>query len=168
MPQRTPMDIEAYVHRSRHGPCFICEMVAGDPAHRHHIIYQDADAVVFLNKYPTVYGYTLVAPCHHREQVTHDFALNEYLSLQGLIYRVGEALRRVVSTERLYILSLGSQQGNRHVHWHVVPLPPGVPYEKQQLESLNMAQGVLQLPDEEMADLAQRIRRAMNGFTSSE
>jgi ATP adenylyltransferase len=156
------MDIEAYVHRSRYGPCFICQIVAGDAAHRHHIIYQDDQAIVFLNKYPTVYGYTLVAPRQHREQVTHDFALDEYLALQRLIYRVGEALRRVVPTERLYILSFGSQQGNRHVHWHLVPLPPGVPYEKQQLESLNMNEGVLQLSDEEMADLALRIRRAMD------
>ncbi len=162
MPQRKPMDIEAYVHRSRHGPCFICEMVAGDPAHRHHIIYQDDEAIVFLNKYPTVYGYTLVAPRGHREQVTHDFSLDEYLRLQSLIFRVGEALRRVVPTERLYLLSLGSQQGNRHVHWHLVPLPPGVPYEEQQLEALHMAHGVLQLSDDEMADLAGRIRSAMD------
>jgi diadenosine tetraphosphate (Ap4A) HIT family hydrolase len=156
------MDIEAYVQRVRHGPCFICQIVAGDPAQRHHTIYQDDEAIVFLNKYPTLYGYTLVAPCKHREQVTHDFTPDEYLALQRLIHRVGEALRRVVPTERLYVLSLGSQQGNRHVHWHVVPLPPGVPYEKQQLQSLNMAHGVLQLTEQEMADLAQRIRRAMD------
>jgi diadenosine tetraphosphate (Ap4A) HIT family hydrolase len=168
MPQREPMDIDAYVHRVRHGPCFICTMVAGDPAHRHHIIYEDDDAIVFLNKYPTLYGYTLVAPREHREQVTADFALDEYLTLQRLIYRVGEALRQVVPTERLYILSLGSQQGNRHVHWHVVPLPPDTPYEKQQLESLNMARGVLQLSDEEMATLAARIRFAMDHVQGAE
>jgi len=167
MSQRQPMDIEAYVHRVRHGPCFICEMVAGDPVHRHHIIYEDDETIVFLNKYSTLFGHTLVAPREHREQVTADLTLGEYLALQRVIYRVGEALRRVVPTERLYILSLGSQQGNRHVHWHVVPLPPGVPYEKQQLESLNMAHGVLQLSDEEMADLAQRIRRAMDAPTTS-
>jgi len=167
MPQRKLIDIEAYVRRSRHGPCFICQMVAGNAEHRHHIMYEDDQAIVFLNKYPTVYGYTLVAPRQHREQVTHDFTLEEYLSLQRLIYRVGEALRRAVPTERLYILSFGSQQGNRHVHWHLVPLPPGVPYEKQQLESLNMKQGVLQLSDEEMADLANRIRLAMEALTPS-
>jgi ATP adenylyltransferase len=167
MPQRNMIDIEAYVHRSRHGPCFICQMAAGDPAYRHHIIYQDDKAIVFLNKYPTVYGYTLVAPRQHREQVTHDFTLDEYVSLQRLIYRVGGALRQVVPTERLYILSLGSQQGNSHVHWHLVPLPPGVPYEKQQLESLNMRQGVLQLSDQEMADLANRIRQAMEALAPS-
>ena len=37
-------------------------------------------------------------------------------------------------TERLYLLSLGSHQGNAHVHWHIAPLPPGVPYAKRSRE----------------------------------
>jgi len=153
--------MEAYIHRSQRGPCFICEIVAGNPEYRHHIIYEDDTAVVFLNKYPTLYGYTLVAPREHREHVTGDFAPDEYLALQQLIYRVAEALRQVVPTERVYILSLGSQQGNRHVHWHVAPLPPGVPYEEQQLEALRMEKGLLKLSNEEMASLARQIREAM-------
>lgn len=79
MSQRQPFDIEAYVQRSQHGPCFICEMVAGNPDYRHHIIYEDNMAIVFLNKYPTLYGYTVVAPREHREHVTGDFRLDEYL-----------------------------------------------------------------------------------------
>jgi ATP adenylyltransferase len=159
--QRQPFDIEAYVQRSQHGPCFICEIIAGNPEYRHHVIYEDDVAIVFLNKYPTLRGYTLVAPKEHREHVTGDFALDEYLALQQIIYCVAEALRRAVPTERVYILSLGSQQGNRHVHWHVAPLPPGVPYEEQQLEALKFENGVLELPYEEMASLAQRIRQEM-------
>lgn len=163
MRQRQSIDIGAYIQRSQHGPCFICEIVAGNPEYRHHIIYEDDAAIVFLNKYPTLRGYTLVAPREHREHVTGDFSLDEYLALQRLIYRVAEAVRQVVPTERVYILSLGSQQGNRHVHWHVVPLPPGVPYTEQQLEALRMEKGVLTLPDGEMASLARRIREAMEG-----
>jgi diadenosine tetraphosphate (Ap4A) HIT family hydrolase len=147
----------------RTGPCFICEIVAGNPEYPHHIVYEDDAAIVFLNAYPTLYGYTLVAPREHREQATTDFTMDEYLALQQVIYRVAEALRQVVPTERVYILTLGSQQGNRHVHWHIVPLPPGVAYEQQQLEALRMDQGVLQLSDEEMASLAMRIRQAMDG-----
>ena len=167
MSQRQPFDIEAYVHRSQDGPCFVCEMVAGNPECRHHIIYEDDVAIVFLNKYPTLDGYTLIAPREHREHVTHDFTLDEYLVLQRLIYRVAEAVRRVVSTERVYILSLGSQQGNRHVHWHIAPLPPGVPYEEQQLEALRFEKGILKLSDEEMASLARQIRREMKRLNSA-
>ncbi len=159
--QRQPMDMEAYQRRVRTGPCFICEIVAGNPEYSHHIVYEDDNAIVFLNKYPTLYGYTLVAPREHREQATSDFTIDAYLALQRIIYRVTEALRKVVPTERVYILTLGSQQGNRHVHWHIVPLPPGVPYEQQQVEALRMGKGVLKLSDEEMTSLALRIRQAM-------
>ena len=40
------------------------------------------------------YGYTLVAPKEHREQVTGDFTMEEYLDLQQLLYRVTEGSAR--------------------------------------------------------------------------
>jgi diadenosine tetraphosphate (Ap4A) HIT family hydrolase len=162
MSNTMPFDMEAYVERISNGPCFICEMLAGNPEYVHHIIYQDEHAVVFLNKFPILDGYVLVAPIEHREQVTGDFTIPEYLELQKLIFRVSEAVRQVVPTERVYLLSLGSQQGNSHVHWHVAPLPPGVPFHEQQLEALLVTDQVLDLSGEEMAGLARRIRMAMD------
>lgn len=64
-----PFDMDAYEKRSK-GPCFLCEMLAGHPDYQHHLIYEGHAAVAFLNKYPTVYGYALVAPREHREQAT--------------------------------------------------------------------------------------------------
>jgi ATP adenylyltransferase len=153
----------AYIQRSQQGPCFICAIRDGVARYRdaHEMIYEDDTALVFLNKYPTLYGYLLVAPRAHREQVTGDFTESEYLALQRLIYRVGEAVRRTVPTERLYILSLGSQQGNTHVHWHVAPLPPGVPYAEQQLDALDLRRGFIAVSAEEMASLAARLRAAL-------
>jgi diadenosine tetraphosphate (Ap4A) HIT family hydrolase len=162
MMARRPFDLAAYARGVRGGPCFLCAIAAHEPIYdEHHIIYEDESAFVFLSKYPTLYAYTLVAPRAHREQVTGDFTLEEYLGLQRLVYRVGEAIRRVVPCERLYVLSLGSAQGNRHVHWHVAPLPPGVPYAEQQLEALRIDRGVLDLAAPEMAGLAARIRAAL-------
>jgi len=64
----------------------------------------------------------------------------------------------------VYILSLGSNQGNAHVHWHIVPLPPGTPYEKQQFAAVMLeTAGALRIPDREKADLAARIGRRMKG-----
>jgi diadenosine tetraphosphate (Ap4A) HIT family hydrolase len=83
--------------------------------------------------------------------------MQEYLALQRLLYLVGEAVRQELPTERLYVMSMGSQQGNRHVHWHVAPLPPGVPYHQQQLVAFSLERGVVALPEDEMADLARRI-----------
>jgi hypothetical protein len=49
-------------------------------------------------------------------------------------------------------------QGNAHVHWHVAPLPPGVPYEQQQFEALRAENGVLDIPEHERAAFAARVR----------
>jgi diadenosine tetraphosphate (Ap4A) HIT family hydrolase len=159
MVQRQLFDEAAYERRAREGPCFICALVAGN--NPHHVIYEDETAIVFLNRYPMLYGYTLVAPRAHREQATGDFTRDEYLALQRVIYEVSDALRQVVPTERLYILSLGSQQGNRHVHWHLAPLPPGVPYAEQQTAALDHSRGVLALADKEQASLAQALRQTL-------
>lgn len=161
MARTKTFDMAAYIERATKGPCFICEIVAGNPDYPHHIIHEDEQAIVFLNAYPMLYGYALVAPRQHREQVTGDFSQAEYLQLQTLIYRVSEAVRQVVPTERVYLLSLGSRQGNSHVHWHIAPLPPGVPFLEQQLEALQVTDRILDLSDEEMSSLAVRIRAAM-------
>jgi ATP adenylyltransferase len=157
-------DVEAYARRCQTGPYFICEIMAGNPDYDHHVVYEDDAVIAFLNKYPTLYGYTLVAPREHREQATGDFTLEEYVALQRVIYRVAEAIRQELAAERVYILTLGSQQGNSHVHWHIAPLPPGVPYREQQLAALSWERGILKLSEEERASLAARIRRRIEQF----
>ena len=157
MNHRKIFDLDEYIERIQSSPCFICEMISGRLA-GNHVIHQDESVIVFLNKYPVLYGYVLVAPIGHKEHVTGDFTLDEYLALQQVVYRTAEAVRKAVSTERVYILSLGSQQGNRHVHWHIAPLPYGVPFKEQQLAALGVENGILDLSDREMHDLAERIR----------
>ena len=157
MTRRKTFDLEEYIETIQKSPCFICEMSAGRLA-GNHVVYQDKDVIVFLNKYPVLYGYVLVAPVQHKEHVAADFALEEYLALQRVVYRIAEAVKQAVPTERVYILSLGSQQGNRHVHWHIAPLPPGVPFKEQQLEALRVENGILDIPEQELAGLATRIR----------
>ena len=158
---RQTFDLESYLERIQSGPCFICEMVAGRLS-GNHIVQQSDDFIIFLNRYPVLYGYTLVAPAQHKEQVTGDFSLEDYLALQQIVYRTAEAVRKSVATERVYVLSLGSQQGNRHVHWHIAPLPFGVPFKEQQLEALKMENGILAIPDDEMERLARQIARNMS------
>ncbi len=103
-----------------------------------------------------------MAPIAHREGVASDFSRDEYLALQTVVHRVARALGATVPTERVYVLSLGSQQGNAHVHWHVVALPPGVRYEDQQFRALTAeVRGVLPLTEEERRRLAENLRLAM-------
>lgn len=153
-----PWDTKTYAARSR-ARCFICDIAAGTPERPHHLVYEDEHSIAFLDAFPVTEGYVLVAPREHRERVTGDFSEAEYLAMQRTLYRVAEGVRQAYSPERLYILSLGSQAANSHVHWHVVPLPPGVPFEEQQLTFLSWErEGILDLPEDEMAAIARRIR----------
>ncbi|MFK0245976.1 HIT family protein [Amycolatopsis azurea] len=160
MTTRVPWQPDAYLDLVRRA-CFICELLAGNADYPHHVAYRDEFAIVFASAFPSVLGHFLVAPVVHREHVIDDFTAEEYLAIQAVVHRAGRALGDLVPTERLYVLSLGSQQGNRHVHWHLAPLPPGVPYEEQQAALFAPERGYLDVPDDELADLSRRLGERM-------
>jgi histidine triad (HIT) family protein/ATP adenylyltransferase len=136
----------------------VCAILAGHPDYPNHDVYEDAATVAFLARQPTLLGYCIVAPKRHVEDWVGGLAEEEYLVLQRVVHRVARAVAAVVPVERMYCLSLGSQQGNAHLHWHVAPLPPGMPYERQQYYSLMAENGVLDVGDSAQADLARAIR----------
>jgi diadenosine tetraphosphate (Ap4A) HIT family hydrolase len=131
------------------------------PDYEHEPIYGDDQVVAFLSRYPTLLGYTIVAPRAHVVDVTGDHDL--FRRVTDVVHDMAEALKLTLPTERVYLLSLGSHQGNAHVHWHVAPLPPGVPYERQQFHALMAENGVLEVTREEQAALATRVRCALQG-----
>lgn len=93
--------------------------------------------------------------------MVEDLDVEEYVRLQRVVHRVAKAVSAAVPTERVYVLSLGSQQGNAHVHWHVAPLPPGVPFEEQQFHAVMAENGVLDLTPGEQGAVATAIRRQL-------
>ncbi|MGN6676355.1 MAG: HIT family protein [Streptosporangiaceae bacterium] len=157
-PGKVPFDVAAYERRTREGPCFVCAILARHPDYSHHDIYEDAATIGFLVRYPTLLGHCLVAPKQHVEDWVADLGEEQFLAFQRIVHRVARAVAASVPTERMYSLSLGSQQGNTHVHWHIAPLPPGVPYRQQQLHALMAENGVLDVDDASQASLAQAIR----------
>ncbi|WP_327089802.1 HIT family protein [Nonomuraea sp. NBC_01738] len=155
-------DIDAYVERVRNGPCFICAIVAGDPAYGvEEIVYEDDDHIAFLARYCTLPGYVLVSPKAHVEHVVRELDEVAYTALMLLVRRVALAVEAVVPSERTYVLSLGSQQGNSHLHWHIAPLPPGTPYEKQQYHALMSENGLIPWSRDQAAHLAARLRAVL-------
>jgi diadenosine tetraphosphate (Ap4A) HIT family hydrolase len=160
MTNRVPWQADAYLDLARRA-CFVCELLAGNPDYPHHVAYRDAAAVVFASRFPSVFGHFLVAPVEHREHAIGDFTADEYLSIQRVVHRAGNALSDLLTVERLYVLSLGSQQANRHVHWHLAPLPPGVPYDQQQIAVFDPARGHLDISDDDLGDLARRLGESM-------
>lgn len=160
------IDADAYHHRAQTGPCFVCGIITRSPEFSAHIVYEDDVAIAFLDKYPPLYGYVLVAPRDHRAQVTADFTIDDYLALQRRVYWIAEAVRQEVGAERVYLLSLGSNQGNAHVHWHIAPLPPGVPYREQQLAIYRLDRR-LKIPEGDRAALAQRLRQRIENLADN-
>lgn len=155
---RVAFDVDGYERRSREGPCFVCAILAGHPDYPHHDLYEDADTIAFLGRYPTLFGHCLVAPKRHVESWVTDLAEERFLDFQRIVRRVARAVAASVPTERMYCLSLGSQQGNAHLHWHLAPLPAGVPYRHQQFHALMAENGVLDVDESVQAQLAQTIR----------
>jgi diadenosine tetraphosphate (Ap4A) HIT family hydrolase len=160
--KRAALDLGEYSTASRLEPCFICRVVDGSHPVPHEVIYRDEFAIAFLNRFPTLYGNCLVAPVTHRVDVVGDFDDVDYLRLQTIVRRVARAVNAAVPTERTYLLSLGSNQGNAHVHWHVAPLPPGVAYEDQQFKALMIeSNGYIQLDAAQQHQLADALRTAL-------
>jgi len=160
--EKVAFNLEDYVSRVRTGPCFICELVRGNTHYAHHVVHADDEHIAFLNKYPTLPGYCLVAPKVHLEDLSSDLDEASYVKLQTVVYRIARALKAVFQAERIYVLSLGSKLGNSHLHWHVAPLPANVPYCEQQFYALMAEHGVLNIDDEALAKMALQISAAMN------
>ncbi len=157
-PARVPFDVDGYARRSREGPCFVCAILAGHPDYPHHDVYEDSGTIAFLARFPTLLGHCIVAPKRHVESWVGDLGEAEFLALQREVHRIARAIAAAVPVERMYCLSLGSQQGNAHLHWHIAPLPPGVPYHRQQYHALMAENGVLDVDDTAQAALARDIR----------
>jgi diadenosine tetraphosphate (Ap4A) HIT family hydrolase len=154
--------MDAYLRLTRPRGCFICAIVAGAPGYEHEEVFlDDGEHIAFLNRYPTVPGYVLVAPRRHVEHTVRDLGVEEYLRLQAVVHRVARAVEAVVPSERTYLLSLGSQQRNAHVHWHIAPLPPGTPLPQQQFYTLMTEHGLIPWSREQAAALAAQLRAAL-------
>lgn len=115
--QRTPWDRDGYEMRVRTGPCFICEFLSGTAGFEHETVYDDGEHVGFLNKYPTLPFSVLVVPRRHVEDVVRDLNSQEYLRLQAAVHTVARAVAAATDPERVYVASMGSKQGNAHIHW---------------------------------------------------
>lgn len=159
---RVPMDLAAYEQRIRGGPCFVCAIVSGEAGYDHEeVVFEDDAHIAFLDRYPTMYGKVLVAPKRHVEHLVRDLSQAAFLELLAVVHNVARAVEEVTAPERTYLLSLGSQQGNAHVHWHVAPLPAGVPFQRQQLHALMLENGVIPWSAARAHALAVELRAAI-------
>ncbi|MGW2281430.1 HIT family protein [Streptomyces sp. NPDC001770] len=156
-----PFDLAAYEARARSGPCFVCAAVTRRPGYLHEVVYEDALHIAFLDRWPTLPAKVLVAPKAHLEHVVADLDRDGFHRLMEVVRLVARAVEAVTAPERTYLYSLGSQEGNAHVHWHVAGLPPGVPYAEQQFHALMAENGVPHRSPADERRLGRRIREAI-------
>lgn len=104
--------------------CIMCDLVEA----RSRVVFEAADALVFVERYATRFGHLLVVPRAHTERIT---ALDEdvYLALSRIAYRGARVLERALDAKRVYIASFGAvtplATSCVHPHIHLVPIHDG-------------------------------------------
>ncbi|WP_254861710.1 HIT family protein [Halovivax gelatinilyticus] len=107
-----------------HDDCPFCEIVAGERSA--HVIYEDEDAIAFLDENPAARGHTLVVPRTHREEIVADPEANA-TALFDAVSTVSSAIEDALDPDGFSVFhTTGSLVGTiTHAHVHVVPRVEG-------------------------------------------
>jgi histidine triad (HIT) family protein len=122
-----------------------------------HTVYEDETTYAFLDVNPLAPGHTLVIPKEPYERLNDmpPELVGDVFSTAG---RIADAVEEATdATATTLAINNGEDAGQEvpHVHLHVVPQTPGGgPKSIHQLFDME------DLPDDEMADLAERIKEA--------
>lgn len=100
-------------------PCAFCAIVAGKaPA---HLIYEDAEAIAFLDLFPFTPGHVLVVPKRHVPRLT-DLPAGEHGAYLNALATVCRRVDRLSSDYNI-ALNQGARAGQVvfHLHFHIIP-----------------------------------------------
>ena len=112
-----------------------------------HIVAETDQAIAFLDIRPLMKGHTLVVP---KQEVDYYFDLEEdlYDELNRFARQVAIGLKQAIPCERIATAVIGLEVP--HAHIHLIPI--------NTMDDANFSRPKLQLPDDEMAQIAERIR----------
>lgn len=114
-----------------------------------HLIAETEDYIAFLDVRPLAKGHTLVIP---KEEIDYVFDLPDDI-LQGLMVfskKVAQAIKSVISCEKIGIAVIGLEVA--HAHVHLVPI--------RAVGDINFSNPKLELSSEELSAIAMSIRVA--------
>ncbi|HKV90247.1 MAG TPA: HIT family protein [Thermoplasmata archaeon] len=100
-------------------PCVFCEISSGRGSA--HVVYEDAQSIVFLDIFPFTRGHLLVVPKRHVDRLV-DLEPAEYA---GYFAALAQACRQIERLTSDY--NVGLNQGPLagqivfHLHFHVIP-----------------------------------------------
>ncbi|AWW33090.1 HIT family protein [Echinicola strongylocentroti] len=112
-----------------------------------HIVAEDDDYMAFLDIMPLVRGHVLVVP---KKEVDYIFDLDDEVlaGLNVFAKKVAKAIDKSIKCTRVGVAVIGLEVP--HVHVHLVPL--------NTMDDINFTKPKLKLNDDELADIAVRIK----------
>jgi histidine triad (HIT) family protein len=115
-----------------------------------HKIAEDDNYYAFLDINPLARGHTLVIP---KQETDYIFDLDDELlaGMQVFSKYVARAIEKVVPCRRIGIAVLGLEVP--HAHIHLIPI--------NSIDDINFGRPKLKLSNEELADIAEKIRRQL-------
>jgi len=129
-------------------PTIFSKIIAGEiPSHK---VAEDENYLAFLDVNPVAEGHTLVIP---KKEVSYLFDLDDqtYLGLMKFAKQVAPALAKAVPCLRVGVSVIGLEVP--HTHIHLIPL--------NRMEDINFSKPKMKMSAEELATIAERIRKAL-------
>ena len=109
--------------RSSDISCIFCAMAKGDPEVSKHVLYNDGEDMVVLNKAPYTTGHLLVIPTKHYTDL-NELDSESLKNLFNTVQNAAELIKDVINPDGINIgINLGEVAGQRipHIHIHLVP-----------------------------------------------
>lgn len=101
--------------------CVFCDIINRTTAS--YLIYEDADYIAFLDKYPISVGHTLVLPKKHVERV-NDLTPEEFCALFARVHALNRHITSKLGATASHISINDGAAANQlipHVHVHIIP-----------------------------------------------
>ena len=107
--------------------CLFCQIVAGEE--RAWQVYENADAIAILDRFPSVPGHTLVIPRRHAADIW-DISREDAARLMAAVHDVAALLEARLRPDGMTLFQANRPAGWQtvfHIHVHLIPRHKGDP-----------------------------------------
>lgn len=126
-------------------PSIFSKIIAGEiPCHK---IAENEHCFAFLDIFPLAKGHTLVIPKREVDKY-FDLSNEELAELNIFSKMIAAAIESAIPCKRVGLAVIGLEVP--HAHMHLIPL--------QSVEDINFEREKLKLPQEELSEIAEKIR----------
>ena len=101
--------------------CIFCDIIGGKLSS--HVIYDDDDCLVILDKYPIDNGHSLIITKQHYEKIT-DMNTNDISKLFSKIPKIVNAIIKATNADAFSVAQNNGKAAKQiipHVHIHIIP-----------------------------------------------